>query len=112
VNRMLRTPCTILRRRESGEDKYGNPTAEPVEVEAVCSLQQIRRSEHVNAGELSDTLWDLFLPIDIEIGTGDAVKVSGFSYELVGEPWRAEEGSRSLWHIEATVRRTSGVGDA
>jgi hypothetical protein len=111
ANRMMNTPCTILRREATGEDKYGDPIFKDVAVQTVCALQQRRREEHDEGGEVSDTLSDLFLPTGTEVGAGDAILVRGWEYEVVGEPWSAEEGSPSLWHVEATVQRTTGTGD-
>lgn len=112
ASRMMRTPCTLLLRQEGEEDALGNPIpGEPVEVETVCAFQQKRRDEPPAEGETSVTEWDLFLPYGTEINTGDAVRVKGHVYELVGDPWEADEGSRSLWHVAATVRRVSGADD-
>lgn len=111
VNRLLRTPCTIIRRTHEGEDPEGNPEVSIEEVETVCALQQKRRLEHDESGEVSDTFWILFLPIGTEIGTGDAVVVKGDEYEVTGESWHAEEGSPALWHVECTLERTAGTGE-
>jgi hypothetical protein len=111
ADRLMKTPCVVLRRTPGDEEEFGAPGATTVEVETHCALQQQRRNEHDQHGELSDTLWDLFLPFGTEIDTGDAVVVRAREYELVGEPWNAEEGSRSLWHVAATVRRTAGTGE-
>jgi hypothetical protein len=111
INRRLKTPCTILRRVLGEPDEFGNPTYMTKEVEAKCAFQQQRRDEHDEGGELSDTIWNLWLPIGTEVDTGDAVVVKGRKYEVVGEPWEAEEGSRSLWHTECTVERAAGTGD-
>ncbi|HYJ21628.1 MAG TPA: hypothetical protein VEW07_06370 [Solirubrobacterales bacterium] len=107
ANQMMETPCTILRREKTGTDRHGDAIFESVEVETFCALQQRQRKEHEEGGEISDTLWDLSLPIEDVFEKGDAVVAKGSKYEAVGDPWRAEEGSRSLWHIEATVRRTA-----
>lgn len=108
IGRMMETSCIILRRSGAEEEEFGKPDSEVEEVEANCALQQRQREEHEEHGEISDSLWDLFLPHGTEIDTGDAVRVRGREYELVGEPWSAEEGSRSMWHVEATVRRVEG----
>lgn len=110
VARMMTTDCTIVRRSVVDDDSF-DQEAQPEEVEAVCSLQQRRRDETDDRGEVSETFWDLSLPHGTEIDTGDAVKVGGRRYELVGEPWSPEEGSRSMWHVEATVRRVAGTED-
>lgn len=111
ANRMMRTPCTLLREEKTGVDEHGDAIYEPAEVETVCALQQQRRSETEDGGEISDTVWKLFLPYGTEIGIGDAIVVNGRRYELVGESWDAAEGSRSMWHVEASVERTSGTGE-
>jgi hypothetical protein len=108
MNRMM-TPCILLKREKTGEDKYGDATYEDVEVETVCSLQPQRRDEHDDTGTVSDTLWNLFLPSGTEADALSAVVVHGHKYELVGEGWEAQEGSRTLWHVEATVRRAGPV---
>lgn len=112
LNRMLSTPCTILREAATGKkDRGGNALTEPVEQEVMCALQQRRRTETEDGGEISDTLWDLYLSFGTEIDTGDSVLVGGRRYEVVGEPWSAQEGSRSMWHVEATVQRTAGADE-
>jgi hypothetical protein len=111
AERMMKTPCTLLLRQEEEEDALGNPVlGEPVEVETTCALQQRRRDEPTGEGETSVTEWDLFLPHGTEINTGDAVRVKGRVYELVGDPWDADEGSRAMWHVAATVKRVAGAG--
>lgn len=110
VARMMQTPCTLVRRSVVDDDSF-DQEAQPEEVETLCALQQRRRDETDDRGEVSETFWDLFLPHGTEIDTGDAVKVNGRTYELVGEPWSAEEGSRAMWHVEATVQRVAGTDD-
>jgi len=110
AERMMKTPCTVIQRVPTGEtDRHGDAVTKPVEVETRCSLQKVRGTEHESGGEVSDTAWLLSLPWGIELDAGAAVRVQGHQYEVVGEPWNAEEGSRSLWHVEADVRRTSGA---
>jgi hypothetical protein len=112
VDRLMTTPCTVLGRAPSGEtDEFGNPTKKPVEVETYCSLQQASAAESDLHGEISDTVWKLFLPIDTQVDTGDAVVVDERKYELIGDPWELREGSRAMWHIEALVQRTAAPGD-
>jgi hypothetical protein len=116
ADRLMRTPCTVLRRAVTGEDEFGDSIKGSTKVETRCSLQLGGgvgggRLEHVDHGEISDEIWALYLPIGTEIDTGDAVIGNGKKYELVGDPWNAEEGSRAMWHVEATVRRTAAPGD-
>jgi hypothetical protein len=107
------TPCTIIRRRDSPTetDDDGNPRKVETLVPTVCSLQQIRRDEPASEGEFSVTFWNLFLPSGTVIGTADRALIDGAVYALVGEPWDAKEGSPSMWHIEATVKKTAGAED-
>lgn len=111
AERMMTLSATIIRRVETGEkDSVGDSITKEVKVETRCALQQRRREEHEEGGEISDSLSTLFLPFGTEIDTGDAVEVDDQRYELAGEPWSAQEGSQSLWHVEASVRRTEGTG--
>lgn len=106
---LLNKPCLILRRSETGQlDAHGGEIETETTESVMCDLQQRVRSEEGDAGELSDTLWTLFLPTGTDIRTDDAVVVGGRVYELVGDPWDAIQGSPDMYHVEATVRRTSG----
>lgn len=110
---MMKTPCTVVSEVPTGEkDRYGDPITKEVKVETKCAFQQEERTEHEDSGEVSDTRWFLSLPWGTVIGSGAAVIVKGRTYEVQGEVWEAEEGSRSLWHIEATVTRKAGTGES
>lgn len=112
-NRMMSIPCTVISRVPTGEkDRNGDPLTEEVSVETRCSLQQFRGEEHEQAGEVSDTLWNLYLPYETQIGSSAVIVANERRYEVVGESWKAEEGSRSMWHIEALVRRRAGTGES
>lgn len=109
---LIKTPCTITRRSQgTEEDDYGNliPTTE--DVETLCSIQQRATSEPGDQGELSDSTWLGLFFIGEELDTSDAVSTANGSYEVVGSPWRAEEGSEEMWHIEARLRETAGADD-
>jgi hypothetical protein len=123
---LLSLPCTIVRREASTAtepvagtdvDDYGNPLptdpdTDPAdnayELDTVCELQQQDRDEPAAAGELSDTVWLLYLPPGTELDTGDAVDVDGYGrFELVGDPWAVRNPRTGVAsHVEATVRRT------
>lgn len=106
---LLNKPCQLVRRSDSGDiDAHGGEIETETVTEVMCDLQQRQRSEDEESGELSDTLWTLFLPTGTDIDTSDAVVVGGRVYELVGDPWDAQQGSPDMWHLEATVRRTAG----
>jgi hypothetical protein len=112
IARLVNRPCTIVRRSETdATDAHGNPQKEEAEVETVCELQrQAKRSsdEPAGAGELSDTLWDLYLLPGTDIRTEDAIVVDGAEYEMVGDPWAVRSPfTKRESHIEATVRRTA-----
>ena len=110
LSTLLNRPCTIIRRSESEDlDAHFNPILEEVEVQTVCELQQQRRDEPGDHGELSDTRWLLILPAGTAIDTGDGVVVDGDTYEMVGDPWPARNPrTQEESHIEATLRRTAG----
>lgn len=110
---MINTPCTILRRSASGSrNKYGGKSKVDTPVETVCELQQRRRDEQGDQGELSDTFYLAIFPAGTEIRTGDGLVVAGHEYEMIGDPWRARNPrTQAESHIEATVRRTAGDED-
>jgi hypothetical protein len=104
---------TLVRRSTSGaRDAFGNDIPAEVSASVVGELQQRRRDEPNDAGELSAATWDLFLPAGTDVRTGDAVVVDGSVYEVMGDPWDARNprtGAAS--HVEATVTRTATHGD-
>jgi len=113
AERMMKTPCTILQRVPTGEkDRHGDVITKLVEVETYCSLQKVRGAEHEDGGEVPDTSWLLWLPWGTAIDSGAAVRAKGRQYEVVGDPWDVDEGSRSLWHVEAAVRRTGRAAES
>lgn len=93
-------------------DAYGGETFTTTDVETLCELQQIRRDEPSEGGEVSFDTWTIFLAADETVDTGDSITVDGHKYELIGEPWTARNPrTRADSHIEITARRTAGAGD-
>lgn len=112
LTRYMTTPCTIVRRIDSGEqDVYGDEIEGESTFDTVCDLQQRRREEPEGAGELSVTEWLLIAPVDVDLTTGDAVIVAGAEYEVVGEPARLRELSPRMHHLEATLKLTAAAGE-
>lgn len=109
--KLINRPCTIIRRGLSGTiDDYGNEILSETATESECELQQIRRTENEQQGELSDTRWTVFFQAGTDVRTGDAVVVDGAEYELIGDPWPVWHPLQSVEsHIEATARRTTGA---
>jgi hypothetical protein len=114
IDRLLTNPCTLTLRSqaETADDGYGNEIPlDPPTVDAVCELQKVARrvsEEPGAAGELSDTLWNLFLPAGTVITTADMVTVNGQTFEMVGDPWDVRHPVTGVVsHVEATVRRTA-----
>lgn len=110
IERMMSKDCILIRREVTDEDEFGNPITTEVEVETRCAFQQRERSETDDGGELSKARWNLWLPYGTVIDTGDGVRVKGRTYEVEGEPAEFDEGSRSMWHVAAVVKRTAGAG--
>jgi hypothetical protein len=77
----------------------------------VCEIQQTKRDEPGDAGELSVTTWTAFLPHGTEIDTGDTLTVGDVEYEVIGDPWPATTGSPDMWHVEATLKLSRGSDD-
>lgn len=116
LSHLLNRPCTIRRRSASGTiDDYGDAIATETTVDTVCELQRRDRAdaEPAGQGELSDTYWLLVLPAGTVIDTGDRVIVDGETFEMFGAPWPVRNPwTQAASHVEATVRRTAGAGDA
>lgn len=109
ITGLMRRECKILRRSPTGEvNDYGDEVLAEDEVDAVCELQQQRRLEAADMGEVSDATWIAYLPIGTDLRTGDALVVGGTAYEVIGEPWQADSGTAAVHHVEATLRLTAG----
>ncbi len=114
LSTLLSLPCTIIYRTENGTtDELGNEIPGETEVETSCEVQQRRRGENPDQGELSITEWDGFFPVGSDLRTADAVRVPGLGvFELVGDPWpvrNPRNGQQS--HVEATLRWVRGAED-
>lgn len=109
---LLSRPLTIVQRSDDGDtDDYGNPVAVETLVEVVGELQQQRRTEPGDQGELSDTTWLLILPAGTSIDTGDAVICDGEIFEVIGDAWSARNPRTGVVsHLECTLRRTGSEG--
>lgn len=114
LTNLITRPCTIVQRRESGTtDAYGNDVPAETSIETVCELQQQRRAEQDDQGELSDTTWQAFFLPSEDIRGGDILIVDGVEYEMFGDPWEARNPrTRVVSHVEATLRRVAGSEDA
>lgn len=108
---LLGRPCTIVQRSDSGAtDPYGNDVATEALLETVCEIQQQRRDEPGDQGEVSDARWLGILPAGTELGTGDGVLVDDMLFECVGAPWPVRNprtGQES--HVEASLRRVAAA---
>lgn len=111
---LLNRPLILVRQEPGSEvDDFGNRISEEVTLEVVGEIQQQRRSEDDDEGELSDTRWMLFLPAGTDLDTGDAVICDGEVYEVIGDPWQARNPRTQLAsHVEASLRRTSAEHEA
>ena len=108
---LLNIPATITRRLPGEEEnEYGDPIPVEEQVEVVCEVQQLRRDEPGDQGELSDTQWIGIFPAGTELRTGDAVRVEGIGdFEVVGDSWAVRNPrTQQANHVEASLRRTVG----
>lgn len=107
----MQTAGTILRRTAgTAIDIYGEPTRGTTSVAVLCEIQQRRTEEPGEAGEFSIANWDGFFPSGTAIDTGDAVVApTKGTFEVIGEPWDAEEGSAAVNHVEVALKRTVGA---
>lgn len=110
LSTLMSRPCTIIRRTSDGDEDDFAPRG-PVEsyIDTVCEIQQAVRTEPMDAGNLSLTSWMVYMPVDTELDSSDALLIDGMGeFEVIGQPWRADTGSPAVHHLEATVRRTRG----
>lgn len=131
LSQLLSIPCTVHRSStsvddldvepEATRDTYGNPIPPSVDdstedatydLDTVCWLQQERRTEPGDAGELSDTFWTIFLLPSVDVDTSDSITVSGYGeFEVTGDPWQTTNPrTGQAWQVEVTARRT-GPGE-
>jgi hypothetical protein len=110
---LMNRPLTIVARLDLGDtNSDGDEIPTESEVVVLGVLQQVRRDEPDDQGELSDTRWFCALPAGTDITTGDAVICDGERYEVVGDPWRAvDESTGVAHHVEASLRRTGTTAD-
>lgn len=113
VASLITRACTITRTSESGTtDAYGNDIPGESEVSTVVEVQQRRRDEPDDQGDLSDTDWEAFFLPSETVRAGDTLTVDAEVYQVVGEPWRVWDPHLGDYsHIEASLRRTVGPED-
>lgn len=113
LSTLINRPATVIQRSASGQKtRFGDSVRTESAVQTLCEIQQKRRDEPAQEGELSDSDWNLFFLPGTDLSSGDAVVVDGEEYELVGEPWVARNPRTGhVSHIECTARRTRGPDD-
>lgn len=111
---LLNRSVTLVRRSPSGAvDEFGGDIATETLVETVGELQQQRRDEPGDAGEMSDTRWLLILPAATDIDTGDGVVCDGLIFEVVGAPDPLRNPRKmTASHVEVTLRRVATSDEA
>ena len=109
----LGEPVTILRRVQTGTDRYGKPVydwPEPgVEVPR-CAVSPRMSEEPAQVGrEQVITGLTVYLPPGTEIEPYDRLRVRGRVYEVVGEPgeWRNPYSGRSVG-VQVAIKRVEG----
>jgi hypothetical protein len=115
IERLINRPCVLERDPESEEaeerDDWAEPSeapdlGSPIQVETVCELQQRRREEPGEHGEMSDTDWVAYFKPDEDVSTASRLIVDDEVYEFVGDPERKRDPfTRRFSHIEASLRR-------
>jgi hypothetical protein len=101
--------CSVVSRNTAGTavDVYGNVTpANSGTVSVACDIQQIRRAEPGDEGELSVTEWMAFFPTGTVVDTSDQITEATLgTFEVVGDPWDANTGSAAVDHVAATLKK-------
>lgn len=113
ISELMNLPCQLVRRGPSGdEDDYGNELQGETVVSTVCEFQSVRSrgdQEDGSHNELAESRWNVFLPADTDVASGDALIVSGVEYEVDGEAWLARNPrTQGVSHVEVTVKRVAG----
>lgn len=116
ITNLMNRPVQIVRRGPSGTtDDYGNEIPGETVVSTVCEFQNQRGRSDAEDGshnELAESRWDVFLPADTDITSGDALIVDGLEYEVDGEAWPVRNPlTQTMSHVEVTVKRVAGSGD-
>jgi hypothetical protein len=97
-------PGDVVNYDDSAEDRFGNPArVETGRRTTRGSLQQRSSAEATTTGPATVTVYDLFLPPDVDIDAGDEWEQDGHRYAVDGAPVAARNG-RGVHHIEAVVR--------
>lgn len=107
-------PATIVNRTPGpGVDGFGTPTmtdADPITT--TIELQQQRREENTDRGEVGTAVWLAIIRPDVTITEFARVHAGGYTYEVDGPPWAARNPrTGTVTHIEATLKRTGGTGE-
>jgi hypothetical protein len=113
LSNLVNRPCTLIQRAPGSTDELGNDIHAEVEVDTVCEIQQQRREEPGNAGEVSITEWVGFFLPGTDLRTGDAVRVEGEGeFELVGDPWSTRNPrTQAFGQVEVSLRKVAGAED-
>lgn len=112
LSTLINRPCTIIRRTaSSSRDDYGNKIRTEQAIPTVCEVQQLRRDEPADQGELSVTQWNAYFPAGTALDTSDVVVVDGLGeFEVVGAPeQKRNPRTRLEGQVEATLVRTKGA---
>lgn len=100
--------CTIIQRTADVADTYGDLSKTETTTDAVCELQPLPstgRSE-VEGGNLTETLFNLYLDGLVALNADDAVIIDSETYELVGDSApRRDPQTQSVLYTKCVVRR-------
>ncbi len=109
--RLINRPCTILRRSDTTDDEYGDPTTANTSESTVCELQLYSKLRATGgetgldqAGEDEGRVF--FLGSVTPPSNLDAVIVDGATYEFTG-PLAAVRNPRNgqISHLQGNVKR-------
>jgi len=112
IAKLINRPAKLVRRTVSEDDFDQKATTS--EMDIFCWVSARSRKEQEDGGETSDAVFNAYiLPADTEIRTGDAIDQDGVRYEAEGAGWNARNPRTGrLSHVEATVKRVTGTGEA
>ncbi len=98
--------CTIVSRTADTADTFGDLTKTETSTSAFCELQPLPSPRELEGGNLTETLFNLYLDGEYDLNADDAVIIDSETYELIGDSApRRDPQTQSVLYTKALVRR-------
>ncbi len=98
--------CMIISRTADVADTFGDITKTESTTDAICELQPLPGRSEVEGGNLTETLFNLYLSGMVALNADDAVIIDSETYELVGDSApRRDPQTQQVLYTKAVVKR-------